>query len=396
MTQSSCVWFWSIKTIFQCVKTIRSKWTRGLLVAAMVLLVGGAQMASAAPPRGKEVARTVRALNGKYKLSATMFGVWIGGRPLTTGALGEAQPGVPARTADHFRIGNVTETFTTTLLLQYVEQGRVSLNDPLSKWFPSLPGSHQVTLGMLARSTSGYAHYVTNPRFVKALYADPFKHWTPRQLINYGVSERRLFAPGTSWAFSDTNFVLLGEVLRRVGGRPLPQLLRAQIFDKLGLRHTANSTNSHMPSPVLHGYDSERGLYEDATFWNPSWTTNCGNSYSTLGDLGKWARALGSGSLLSPASHALQVGPQNVGLGPFKSDKFYYAMGLGVSNGWVLTDPRIPGYSGVIAYLPSKKIAIVIFSSPGPKDVVGVSYAQRIFNRIGPLLAPDQPPHLPG
>ena len=90
------------------------------------------------------------------------------------------------------------------------------------------------------------------------------------------------------------------------------------------------------------------------------------------------------------------MGPQNVGLGPFTSDKFYYAMGLGVSNGWVLTNPRIPGYSGVIAYLPSKKNAIVIYSSPGPKDVVGVSPAQRIFNRIGPLLAPQQPPHLPG
>ena len=377
-------------------KMSRSKSTRALLGVVAVLFLGGAQIASAAAPSGKQIARTVRALNAKYGLSSTMFGVWIGGRRLTMGALGEAQPGVPARTDDHFRIGNVTETFETTLLLRYVEQGRLHLNDPLSNWFPSLPHAHQVTLDMLARSTSGYFHYVSNPQFVKALYADPFKRWTPGQLIRYGVSEPPLFAPGKSWAFSDTNFVLLGQVLRRVGGRPLPQLLRAQIFDKLGLRQTANSTSSFIPSPVLHGYDSERGIYEDATFWNPSWTTNCGNSYSTLGDLGKYVQALGSGSLLSRADHALQVGPQNVGLGPFTSDKFYYAMGLGVSNGWVLTNPRIPGYSGVIAYLPSRKIAIVIYSSPGPKDVVGVSYAQRIFNRVGPLLAPHQPPHLPG
>ena len=183
---------------------------------------------------------------------------------------------------------------------------------------------------MLARSTSGYAHYVTNPPFVKALYADPFKHWTPGQLINYRISERRVFSPpGTSWAFSDTNFVLLGEILRRVGGRPLPQLLRAQIFDKLGLRQTANSTSSGMPSPVLHGYTSERGVYEDATFGiragpptpetvTPRWAA--------------WAsgvQSLGRGSLLSPTSHALQVGPQNVGLGPFTSDKFYTGWALG-------------------------------------------------------------------
>ena len=151
-----------------------------------------------------------------------------------------------------------------------------------------------------------------------------------------------------------------------------------------------------MPFPVLHGYTNERGPYEDATFWNPSWTTNAGNSYSTLGDLGKWVQALGSGSLLSPASHELQVGPQNVGLGPFTSDKFYYAMGCGVTNGWVTTNPRIPGYNGVIAYLPSKKIAVVIFTTPGPKDVLRVPYSQLIFNHIGPRLAPDQPPHFPG
>ena len=385
-----------MKTHFRYIRTIRSKWARVLLGAAMVLFVGGTQGASAATPSGKEIARTVRSLSAKYKVSSTEFGVWIAGRPLTTGAVGEAQPGVAATTADHFRIGNVNETFTTTLLLQYVERGRLSLNDPISKWFPSLPESHNVTVGMLARSTSGYPHYVLNPKFQKLLYANPFKHWTPGQLINYGVSEPKLFAPGTSWAFSDTNFVLLGEILQRVGGRPLPQLLRAQIFDKLGLRQTGNSTSSSMPSPVLHGYDAERGVYEDATFWSPSWITYAGDSYSTLGDLGKWVQALGKGSLLSPAAHALQVGPQNVGLGPFTSDKFYYGMGLGVSNGWVLTNPRIPGYSGVIAYLPSRKIAIVIFSSPGPKDVVGVSYAQRIFNRVGALLAPSQAPNLPG
>jgi D-alanyl-D-alanine carboxypeptidase len=239
--------------LWQLAKMSRSKSIRALLGAVAVLFLGGAQIASAATPSGKEIVRTVRALNAKYRLSATMFGVWIGGRRLTTGALGEAQPGVPARTDDHFRIGNVTETFETTLLLRYVEQGRLHLNDPLSKWFPSLPHSHQVTLDMLARSTSGYFHYVSNPRFVTALYADPFKQWTPGQLIRYGVSKRPLFAPGKSWAFSDTNFVLLGEVLRRVGGRPLPQLLRAQIFDKLGLRQTANSTSSFIPSPVLHG-----------------------------------------------------------------------------------------------------------------------------------------------
>lgn len=70
------------------------------------------------------------------------------------------------RRADHFRIGNTRESFTTTLLLQLVDQGHVRLDDPVSNWFPSLPGAEQVTLGMLAESTPGYPDYVMTRRFL--------------------------------------------------------------------------------------------------------------------------------------------------------------------------------------------------------------------------------------
>jgi D-alanyl-D-alanine carboxypeptidase len=145
-------------------RVIRGSWlTRVLVLAAALLPLGGVQAASAAAPSGREIARTAQALSAHYKVRATLFGVWIGGRKLVTGAYGEALPGVPATTADHFRIGNITESITTTLLLQFVDQGRMRLDDPLSKWLPSLPGAGQVTLGMLASSTSGYADYVTSP-----------------------------------------------------------------------------------------------------------------------------------------------------------------------------------------------------------------------------------------
>jgi D-alanyl-D-alanine carboxypeptidase len=114
---------------------------------------------------------------------------------------------------------------------------------------------------------------------------------------------------------------------------------------------------------------------------------------STLGDMGRWARALGTGSLLSPASHALQIGPQNVGLGPLTPDR-YYAMGVAVSNGWIVANPQLMGYNGVVSYLPSKRIAVVVFTTQGPKGNPLLAYASGIYNRIGRLLAPEQPPSL--
>jgi D-alanyl-D-alanine carboxypeptidase len=365
-----------------------------LAVIAVVVAVSGAQTASAAPPSGKKITRTVRALMERYPLRSTVFGVWVNGRRLASGALGEPQPGVPATRADHFRIGNTTESFTTTLLLRLVDQGRLRLEDPLARWFPRLPGAGQVTLGMLARSTSGYADYVTTKRFARSFYADPFRSWRVPELLRLAFSRPPLFAPGTSWAFSDTNFVLLGEVLRRVGGMPLERLLRQRILSRLGLRQTAMRFDSTIPAPVMHGYSSERGRYEDSTHWSPTWATYTGNMISTLGDLGRWARALGTGSLLSPQSHALQIGPQNVGLGPLTAS-FYYAMGFGVTNGWIATNPQLTGYNGVVSYLPSKRTAVVVFTTQGPKGKPSVAYASAIYNRLGALLAPEQPPSLP-
>jgi D-alanyl-D-alanine carboxypeptidase len=368
-----------------------------LAVIAVIMAATGAQATggtSGTSASGEKIARTVRGLKARYGLRSVLFGVWVNGRPLVSGALGESQPGVPATRTDQFRIGNTTESFTTTLLLQLVDQGRVSLDDPLSKWFPRLPHANQVTVGMLARSTSGYADYVTTNRFVKSFDADPFQKWRVSELLKLAFSRRALFAPGTSWAFSDTNFVLLGEILRRVGGMPVDQLLRRRILSKLDLRHTAMRFNSYIPAPVMHGYTSERGLYEDSSSWSPTWAVYTGNMTSTLGDMGRWARALGTGSLLSPKSHALQIGPQNVGLGPLTASR-YYAMGFGVSNGWIATNPQLMGYNGVVSYLPSKKIAVVVFTTQGLKGNPSAAYASAIYNRIGALLVPAQPPSLP-
>ena len=364
-----------------------------LAVLSVVIAVGGTPPA-AASPSGKKITRTVRTLTEKYPVRSTLFGVWKNGRRLASGALGQSRPGVAATRADHFRIGNVTESLTVTLLLQLVDDRRLSLADPLSNWFPNLPGAQQVTLGMLARSISGYADFVTNPEFDDAFNANPFRRWKVSELLSLAFARPPLFAPGTSWAFADTNFLLLARVLRRATGRPVDRLLGQRIWSKLGMNETEMRVAPHIPAPVMHGYSRERGRYEDTIRWSPSWARGFGNVTSTLGDMGRWAEALGTGSLLSRRSHALQVGPQNVGLGGLTADQ-YYGMGLGVSNGWIGANPQLLGYNGVVSYLPAKRYAVVVFVTQGPRGKPSTAYASAIFNRIGTLLAPRQPPSLP-
>lgn len=346
-------------------------------------------------PRAPEIVAAVRKLQEQYSLRAVVFGVWDGRKELVSGALGNAYPGVRADRRMHFRVGNVTEALTSTLLLQLVDEGKIRLDDPLSKWFPALPRAGEITLAMLAGSTSGYAHYVNNEDFVDAVHAYPFRHWRPDELIEIGTGMPMLFDPGTSWAFSDTNFVILGEILRRVGGAPVSVQLRRSILEPLGMRDTVMTTTAGTPPPVLHGYTDERGMYEDATFWNPSWATYTGNMTSNLADMGRWARAVGTGTVLSPQSHARQFAPDSAGLGHLTST-FYYGLGGAVANGWILGGaPGLMGITGIVSYLPSTQTAIVVFTTASPDTPPGVHYAGAIFNRVGQILAPSTPPNYP-
>ena len=365
-----------------------------LAAAALLAAFAATQPARAASPSGKQITADVSALKKQYHLRSVYFGVWVGGRRLASGTLGASAPGVKATPADHFRIGNITETFETTLLLRLVEQGRVSLDDPISKWFPALPNADQVTVAMLARSITGYADYVTDPAFEKLDLAGPHRRWTVPELIHYAFLRPPAFAPGTSWAFSDTNFLLLGEILRRVGRSPVDRQLQRQILRPLGLRQTAMHFDSRIPAPGVHAYLKPGGRYTDTFTWSPTWALYAGNMTSTLGDLGRWTQALGTGALLSPASREQQFGMQTVGLGPLTAER-YYGMGVPLSNGWLANNPQLMGYNGVASYLPSKRIAIVVFVTQGPKANPPSAYASGIYNQLSARLAPDQAPNLP-
>jgi D-alanyl-D-alanine carboxypeptidase len=355
----------------------------------------GAQICAAGGSRAVRIVATVRRLQRRYALQAVIFGAWRGRNEVVSGALGTALPGVPATRAMYFRIGNTTEAFETTLLMQLVDRGKIRLDDELSRWYPRLPLADKITVGMLASTTSGYADYVNVASFQDAFHANVFGSWTPDQLIKIGTSQPMLFPPGTNWSFSDTNFVLLGEILRRVGGMPVSEQIRRRILIQLKLRSTRMTTTAAVPSPTLHGYTNERGPWEDATFWNPSWATYTGDMTSTLSDLRTWASAVGTGSLLSKRSHARQIAPKTVGLAAF-TKKFYYGLGVAVANKWVLGGaPGLLGYTGMVAYFPSTKTTVVVLTTTGRDSPPGIQYAGAIFDAVGKILAPGSPPTYP-
>ena len=219
----------------------------------------------------------------QYNLKALIAQVTVDGKQLYTEALGESLSGVPATHSMHFRNGAMAFTYISTLLLELVDQRKATLGDKLSKFFPKLPNADRITLKNLANMTSGYADYVYEPEVLHGIYLDPFRQWTPQELIKIGVSKPMMFEPGTNWGYCHTNYVILGQVIEQVTHMPLAQAMRQYILDPMGLKQTQSFSTPQIPEPVLHTFSSERRselhipagvpFYDETTFWNPSWTT---------------------------------------------------------------------------------------------------------------------------
>jgi D-alanyl-D-alanine carboxypeptidase len=319
-------------------------------------------------------------------LNSVILSVREGRRTIVTRALGISMTDVPATTAMHFRIGSVAFAYLSTLLLRLRAEGRISLTDRLSRWFPKLPHSSQITLAMLIETRSGYADYVAQPAFLRKLEANPFRQWTQRELIGYGINPRLFGTPG-KFRYAHTNFVLLGMALSRATGEPLARLMRRQVLGPLGLTGTHISSTPKIPSPVLHAFTSERGKYEESTFWSPSWSCGTGEIMtSDITDLARTAQDVGTGALLSRSAYRMQTAH----ISQLKPG-VYYGMGLFLDHGWIIQNPSLNGFNAVFAYLPPRHITIAVTTTLGPRSISGHNYSTDLTRQIARYLAPGHP-----
>jgi CubicO group peptidase (beta-lactamase class C family) len=403
----------------------RISWITGVAVLALgaslaTSAAAGASSATAvvsATPgnQAAHIAAIVRKAMKADHLNAAIFRVTVDGKPVVTGAFGTSMTGVPATTAMHFRNGSVAFSYLTTLLMKFVDEHKISLNDKVARWLPTLPEANQVTVKMLANMTSGYPDYVSDPKFIAEFYQNPFHQFTNAELLAIAFSQPVSFRPGTNWGYAHTNMVILGQILQMTGGRPLATLLRQNVLGPLGLTNTVASSTAAIPNPVLHAYSSERRdalgippatpFYEESTYWNPGWSTPAGAAETTnIYDMTATAQGIGSGALLSKSSYQAQTGPNLLGFGHAQSgcacaqQTTSYNFGLGIvrTGSWLVETPSFGGYAAAEAYLPSEKIAIAVAITFAPQafDAHGnwTNSSDPIFRAIGAYLAPNDAP----
>ncbi|MEU6929713.1 serine hydrolase domain-containing protein [Streptomyces sp. NPDC046374] len=352
--------------------------------------------------QARRVLDITRKAKADLRLNSVEVKVTLDGREVLTDALGESMTGVPAEPDMHFRAGSVAFAHIGTALLQLVQEHKVSLDDTVDRWLPDVPKAHRITLRMLANNTSGLHDYVTDPAFLKALLPHPFRQWTPEQLLSYPYSHSFWYEPGTSWSYSHANYVLLVSALEKITGMPIQEFVKRRVTGPLGLRDTRNNFTPDIPAPVLHAFTSDRGLYEESTFWNPSWTTAPGAVITThICDLARSAEGIGSGELLSPRAYRTLLNPGTVGLGGGtarcpaticlkQTEAKHFGLGVIVVNGWILQNPSFSGYAAIQAYLPSKRLALAVSATKTATTPDG-NQAEVVAERIAAALAPGIP-----
>lgn len=374
-----------------------------LAAASMVCLAAMAGGAAGAPSiaaaDGHLDERTVQRLEAALSRSmhglrapGVVAGVWVGDRGWTAvrGRATASARRAPSP-AMHTRVGSVTKTMVGTLVLRLADEGRLGLDDTIERWFPEVPDARTITIRDLATMASGIDSYTADDAVVDRFLAQPRTPWTPGELIAAGVSRPRTFAPGNGFQYSNTNFVMLGHIIERVTGMSVGRALQAKVFAPLGMRHTSYPSGTALPGPHWRGYTvqgSSDGSRRDATNWSPTFGGAAGEVVSTLGDLRLWTRAVGTGALLRPATqrNRLIENPASV------KGRRAYLFALGRESGWLAHSGEIPGFNTQVAYLPSKRISIVVMANSDIPGITGANPAPAVFAALAKVVAPRNAP----
>lgn len=331
----------------------------------------------------------------KYQFPGAMVGVWIPdqGEWVHAEGLADKQTKEKLTINDHFRVGSITKTFVVTALLQLMDRGKLSLDDKITQYIEKVPNGDKITLRQLANMTSGLPNYTKNKAWLKTFLENPNYVWTPKELLAVAFSVPIQFEPGEKFEYCNTNTVLLGLVIEKVSKQSLGEFLDENIFKPLKLKNTFYPMDGTLPFPYAHGYAGlpDHSIVDD-TFRDPSWSFAAGALVSTLGDLRIWAKALGTGKLISEKAFLERLSWEKVS--PNTEDR-HYMLGVGFDKGWLLHEGELPGYNTKIAYLPEEKAVFVCFiNTDADVKVKGkrISPATVIFKDMAKILFPKNVP----
>jgi len=306
---------------------------------------------------------------------------------------------VPVANNSVFRVGSVTKQFTAVALLLLAEEGKVSLQDKLSKYYPNFPRANDITLDEMLHHTSGIYNYTSEPNFA----VDGMIHRSTDEMVEFigKLPKTQDFEPGTNWSYSNSAYFILGGVVEKAAGASLAKVFKTRFFTPLGMTHSALDDETEIVAGRARGYSGTGpGNFTNAPFISMSIPGGAGSVRSTASDLATWNAALYGGKILKPASLAAMLTPgklsdgENSGAAMAKmmaaagapataaaaKQEYGYALFLSQDEGHRKIDHGggIYGFSASLSEFPDDKTSVVVLSNAIGKDVGVSKVADRI------------------
>jgi CubicO group peptidase (beta-lactamase class C family) len=285
-----------------------------------------------------------------------------------------------------YRIGSITKQFTASAVMQLVEQGKVRLDDSIGSYLPSLPAAwHAVTVRQLLNHTSGIPSYTDiGPRWIRRWGEE----MPPDTLVALTAGDTLWFKPGSSWRYDNSGYVVLGMLVSKVAERPWATDIVERFAKPLGLTDTRNCDTRSIIKHRAQGYEPAQGEWVNAQYLAMSQPYAAGALCSSVGDLARWNRALGSGQVVKPASYATMTTPE----GAAATAALKYGFGLArdtLAGRTVISHGGgINGFITSNAWFPAERLSVTVLTNSGAARPDGL-LAQVARAALGaPLLRP--------
>jgi CubicO group peptidase (beta-lactamase class C family) len=371
-------------------RTFNRMWLGACLCAASLSLVsasGAGQAVNALPAGLKiDVDAAVNQVIDRTGVPSASVGIVQNGRVVYTAVFGQARlsSAMPASPAMHYAIGSISKQFTTACILLLAEEGKLTLDDPVGKYFPELTRSNDVTLRNLLTHTSGYEDYApqdyTIPVWTKPTTAQAIVHeWATKPLD---------FEPGTQYQYSNTNFNIVGLIVEKVSGQPFWKFLSARVLAPLGMTKTIDLDTQHDQLEPTGYFRHALGPLRPALMEAPGWYFADGEMAMPVGDLLTWDISLMNQSLLKPASYVAMETEMKLKNG--QSAHYGLGVSLSVRDGHrvVSHGGEVGGFVASNTVFPDDKIAVAVLTNQEASAAAGA-----IGRAISSLLLP--PPAQP-
>ena len=266
-----------------------------------------------------------------------------------------------------FRIGSISKQFTAAAILKLQEEGKLSVEDKLSKFLPDYPRGDEVTLHHLLTHTSGIHNYTSKPEFMKTVRVEI----KAEDLVDSFKNDKFDFDPGENQSYCNSGYFLLGYIVQKVSGKSLQDYLKETFFDPLNMTDTGIHRWSLVLEHEATGYSYVGGKVQKAQNWDMSRAGGAGALYSTVGDLYRWNKALFNGKVLKESTLKAAFTPAKLNNG-----KMATGVGDGYGYGWGIREIRglklishsggLNGFTSYLMRLPDNKLTVTVLANSVP------------------------------